>query len=93
VDSVRAIRQTDDFVEIEAGFHAAQLDSVLANINRHSLRGEHPATAIGAKDAHRRLDLVARLATLPHLALISTSLGESAARIMKHSESVEQRKK
>ena len=73
VGSVLAIGQTDDFVEIELGFHTAQLDSVLANIDRHRLSGEHPATAVRAKDSHRCLDLFARLATPAHLE-ISTSL-------------------
>src|ERR1700730_15701567 len=66
VDSVLAIGQTDDLVDHEPGFHATQLYALIANIDRNRLCGEHMATAVGAEDPHRHLDLFARLTAPAH---------------------------
>src|SRR5271163_4433208 len=67
VNSVLAVRQTDNFVEIERRFDTAQLDSLLADVDGDCLLGENLAAAAGAEDAHRHLLLFARIAASAHL--------------------------
>jgi len=66
VNSVRAIGQTNDLVEVECRVDAAQLRSISADVDRNRFVGEDLATAVGAEDAHLRLDLFARLTAPAH---------------------------
>jgi hypothetical protein len=64
--SVAAIGQADDLVEFELGFYASQGDAFTADVDRNRFLGEHLATAVGAEDSYRHLDIMAKLATFTH---------------------------
>jgi hypothetical protein len=57
MDSVVAIGQPDYFFEVEPSLDAAQLSSVLADVDRNGFLGEDSTIAVGTKDSHLRLDL------------------------------------
>ena len=66
VHSILAIGQADDLAEVEPDLYTAQLDPLLANVDRNHFLGEDLATAVGAEDAHGGLNLFARLTASPH---------------------------
>jgi hypothetical protein len=66
VNSVLFKGQTDDLVEVESGLDTAQLDPLLANVDRNRFLGENLALAVHPEDAHWHLDLFARLVAPTH---------------------------